>query len=92
MLNANFIIYDKHFVIIAYVSAAIVDVKDCISKEVLKPLPPNWSSGQYIWDSETKDYIYNPEYDEQTALGKLYWANVGWVDSDYNPNENTIGN
>ena len=87
MTETAFILYDSCYVVLGVVKgAAAVSAEYALSAKV-SFVPDDFKTGKYIWDAENEDYILNPAYEEQTALGKIYWANVGWVDPDYVPEE-----
>ena len=87
MADTAFILYDSHYVVLGVVKGAAAVSAEHASAAKVSYVPDDFKTGKYIWDAENKDYILNPAYEEQTALGKIYWTNVGWVYPDYVPEE-----
>lgn len=87
MADAAFIIYDHFGVVLGFVRGAAGVSAEHASAARVSCVPDEFKTGKYIWDAENEGYILNPAYEEQTALGKIYRANIGWVYPDYVPDE-----
>lgn len=81
MLNAKFIIVDLSNIVVGYIAGgngASIDDPNMIVYPVAYYPDPVLIGGWY-WDAKNEEYIPNPDYDAETAAGKIYYPNVGWV-------------
>lgn len=85
MNSTVFILYDSFYVVLCVIKGAAAVSAEQASAAKVSYVPDDFETGKYIWDAENEGYILNPAYEEQTVLGKIYWANVGWVYPDHVP-------
>lgn len=89
MLNASIIFYDLNNVVVAWVVGAesgSVNMKDCTAATV-SDIPDRCAYATHKYDPETGEIYVNPDYETETAAGKEYVINVGWVYPEENGDE-----
>lgn len=85
MLNANYILYDRNFVILGYGGGfgSISDASDNTWEQV-DTYPDGFFDGfmpgKWMYNPDTHEIYLNPIYPEKTAEGLVYdWETHDWI-------------
>lgn len=78
--NESFVFYDSNNVIVGwgYCSSGSMSMDECNTVTGLD-IPNGCEYATHKYNPETGEIYVNPDYETETAAGKVYISNVGWV-------------
>lgn len=88
IINGSVVFYDSNNVIIGWAMGSTgsdISMSDCTTA-IVSDIPNDCVYASHKYDPETGEIYVNPDYETETAAGKEYVINVGWVYPEENGN------